>query len=61
MEMETLLTLTYTEANHAWAENRITDEQWLAYRCVWRRSAPRFSDVAREHDTCEGMCGCLAP
>lgn len=56
-----LLGMTFEQAEKAWHGERITDEQWVAYQCVWRRSVPRLSDVAKEHDRCEGMCGCLAP
>jgi hypothetical protein len=61
MDIETLLRMTYEEADRAYAADRLTDEQWLAFRCVWRRSAPRFSHIAAEHDRCQGMCGCLTP
>ena len=61
VEVAELVAMPYDAAERAWKQERITDEQWLAYQCVWRRSAPRLSDIAAEHDRCEGMCGCLAP
>jgi hypothetical protein len=49
--------MTYEEAHRAHRGGRLTDDQWTAYKCRWRRITPRFSTLAAEHDACNGQCG----
>jgi hypothetical protein len=41
--------LDYATAEWQARNGYMTDDEWTWYRCAWRNSAPRFSDIAREH------------
>lgn len=47
-----LASLTYDQAEWQFHNGLVTYEEWQAYRHVWRRSVPRFSNIAYEHDNC---------
>jgi hypothetical protein len=49
-------TLTYEQAERAYLNGRISSDEWVAYRCAWRKSAVRFSTLASEHDGCGDVC-----
>jgi len=40
------LTRDFGYVRQAHYRGALTDDQWGAYRAIWRYSAPRFSDIA---------------
>jgi hypothetical protein len=34
----------------AWRAGSVDDRTYEEYRCLWRNSAPRFSNECKEHD-----------
>jgi len=50
MKYELVEQLTYAEAEAAYRSGEITDDQWEYYQWEWRNSAPRFSNIAIEHE-----------
>jgi hypothetical protein len=49
--------MSFAQAEWQWKNGYLTEDEWQAYRCAWRTSAPRFSDLAYEHADCTpGRC-----
>lgn len=41
---------TLDTVNYWYRQGFVSYVQWQEYRCLWRNSAPRFSDECSEHD-----------
>ena len=46
---------TYGEAEDRIRGEQWTDDQWIAYAHVWRTSAPRFSDIAKQYERYDSL------
>lgn len=42
--------MPYSIVLNAFHDGRITGDQWMAYRAVWRYSAPRFSGLVPDSE-----------